>query len=125
MINAFVGLAREDVEPRGFAVGLDYEYRLSERWGVGGFAETVDGEGRTFVGGAQAFLHATDALVLIAGTGRERKDEHWGTILRVGAFYEIPLSDGWVISPAASYDFSLEDSEEDVLGLGVNLGYGW
>jgi len=121
-LNAFAGGSQEVGDRDGGTFGVDYEYRLAPRWGVGGFAETIAGLERSFAVGAQAYWHAVDELVLVAGPGLERSHEDWSGILRVGGFYEFSLGDGWVLSPAIFYDFTEHD---DILIYGLNLGYIW
>ena len=58
----------------------------------------------------------------IRGPGVERSHDEWGAIVRLGAFYEIPLGDGLMISPAVFYDFTEHD---DLVIYGVNVGYLW
>ena len=119
-INLFAG-AVVDVNNRGgTTVGIDYEYRLSHKWGVGGFAESVTRVDRSFAAGALLYWHAVGKLVLVGGLGQEHHGGHWEGILRVGGFYEFPMESGWVISPAVFYDFS---EATDLLILGVNFGY--
>lgn len=126
-VNLFLGGSREDGERNGFTFGLDYEYRVLDDIGVGGFSEATAGLHRAFATGGQVYWHAWRELVLTGGVGAELKDHHtgegatWDPIVRIGASYEIPLSDdGWVISPAISYDFT---QEENLLLFGANLGY--
>ncbi len=125
-VNLFLGGSREDGERNGFTFGLDYEYRVLDDVGIGGFSEATTGLHRAFATGGQVYWHAWRELVLTGGVGAELKDHHtgegatWDPILRIGASYEIPLSDdGWVISPAVSYDFT---QEENLLLFGANLG---
>jgi len=121
-VNAFLGVAGEDGELEGAAIGLDYEYRLSADWGVGPFAETVTGIDRSFTAGAQLYWHALGELVFVAGPGIERHRDEWRPIGRLGAFYELPLGDGWVMSPGVFYDVT---EAEGILILGLDLGYVW
>ena len=122
VVNLFVGSSSEVGDLDGFTFGLDYEYRLTHEWGVGGFAEAVTGLDRSSSVGVQAYWHAVRELVLVAGPGVERYGSEWGAIARVGAFYEFSLRDGWVLSPAIFYDFS---EHENLLIYGLNLGYVW
>ena len=125
ILNGFAGLAREDADLAGVALGIDYEYRLSERWGFGGFTEAVVGEGRALIAGVDVVLHPAEAVSLFVGYGQEQKSDEWEGIVRVGGLYEFPIGEGWTLSPTVTYDFSLKRPEEDVLNLGLSLGYAW
>jgi hypothetical protein len=121
-LNGFFGGSAEIGDLDGLTFGLDYEYRLSHKWGVGGFVEAVSGLGRSFAFGAQAYWHVVGELVLVAGPGLERHGDSWEPIARVGAFHEFPLGGGWVLSPGVFYDLT---PGEDLLIYGINLGYIW
>jgi len=119
-VNFFLGGSSDIGDADGLTVGVDYEYRLSRLWGIGGFAEGVGGLNRSFSVGAQAYWHGAGNLILVAGPGLERRHDEWEPIARVGGFYEFPLEDGWILSPGIFYDFT---PNEDLLIYGINLGY--
>lgn len=121
-VNVFIGGVDEIGRDEGFAIGIDYEYRLSPKWGVGGFAEAVTGAERSFVAGLQGYWHAVADLVLVAGPGVERRDGEAEGVFRIGAFYEFPLQTGFVLSPGIFYDFVEGD---DVVVYGINIGKIW
>jgi hypothetical protein len=100
-------------------LGADYEYGLTEMFGVGGFADLVLGADRSLAIGAQAYLHLEENFALIAGPGVERVHDQWGAIFRVGASYEIELDTGYTLAPTVFYDFT---EYENVVQLGVNVG---
>ncbi|MFT5049412.1 MAG: hypothetical protein ACI8QZ_000805 [Chlamydiales bacterium] len=121
-LNLFVGGSSDIGDADGFTIGLDYEYRLSHRWGIGGFAESVSGLNRSLSLGLQAYWHAVGELILVAGPGVERRGDEWEPIARVGGFYEFPIGDGWILSPGVFYDIT---PNEDLLIYGLNLGFGF
>ena len=94
ILNGFAGLAREDADLAGVALGIDYEYRLSELWGFGGFTEAVVGEGRALIAGVDVVLHPAEAVSLFVGYGQEQKSDEWEGIVRVGGLYEFPIGEG-------------------------------
>lgn len=128
-LNVFVGGNTEFSRARsftaareGFALGLDYEYRVAPRWGLGGFADGLAGTDRSFVTGFQAYWHVVSDLILIAGPGVERHHDEWAPIVRVGAAYEFELESGYLLSPCLFYDFT---QHENVLVYGLNFGTVW
>jgi|MGYP000033803644 hypothetical protein len=125
ILNGFAGVAQEDAEMEGYALGIDYEYRFSELFGVGAFTEVIAGEGRAVIIGADLVWHAAEPLALFVGYGEERKDNDWEGVMRLGGLYEFPVGDGWTLSPTVAYDFSLKHPDEDVLVFGLSLGYAW
>lgn len=125
ILNGFAGIAHEDAETEGLGLGIDYEYRFSELFGVGAFTEFIAGEGRAVIVGADLVWHPTEPLSLFLGYGEERKNAEWEGVMRVGGLYEFPIGGGWAVSPTVAYDFSLKHPDEDVVVLGVSLGYAW
>ena len=71
-LNLFVGGSGEAGDLDGITIGLDYEYRLTTHWGIGGFPEAVGGLDRSFAGGLQGYWHAHADLVLVVGAAAER-----------------------------------------------------
>ena len=121
-LNLFLGGSSEFGDRDGETLGVDYEYRLAPKWGVGGFAEGVSGLDRSFSVGAQLYWHPVGELVLVGGPGLERREGQWEPIARFGTFYEFPIGDGWVISPALFYDIT---TEEGLFIYGFNFGKVW
>jgi len=120
--NFFAGGSRETGDRDGWTFGVDYEYRLSDPLGIGGFAEFVSGLDRSFATGLQLYWHAVGDLVLVAGPGLERHHDEWRPLARLGGFYEFSLGGGWVLSPAFFYDIA---EGENFWIYGLNLGFLW
>lgn len=121
-VNFFLGGLDEFGASDGFVLGTDYEYRIVDDWGLGGFMEGVAGSDRSFAAGGQVYWHAVSDLVLVVGVGAERRHADWEPILRTGGFYEFHMGSGLVISPAIYYDFT---PSEEVLIYGFNVGRSW
>jgi hypothetical protein len=104
----------------GFTYGLDYEYRFTERFGLGGVVERAGGAiGATSLI-ALADLHITPRLVLQAGPGVVFENGERFAVGRVGAYYEFELG-RYTLAPALSYDITGRGRPNDVV-FGVLLG---
>jgi hypothetical protein len=106
-----------------FTLGLDYEYRLSRRWGVGALAEWAGKDARFWVVGIPAaVLHPKGGLKLYLVPGFEKSNEHDAEFLvRLGAMYDFEVG-RFTIAPAFNVDFV---DDEEVLVYGVNIGRGF
>ena len=104
------------------AIGIEYEYRFSEKWGIGGVFETL---GEDTIRDVSLVLpvsfHPGAGWRLFAGPGREfsSKDDHW--LARFGVGYEFPLGHNWVLAPEAIADV-IEGGKRTYIG-GIAIGY--
>ena len=118
-IGFFVGLATEEAGSRenGAAIGIEYERRLSPRFGIGGIVEHTYGEFDVWVY-AVSFAYHGGPWRLYAAPGIE--DTHHGSekMLRLGVEYGIPVG-GWEIAP--QFDIDFVEREAEVLVLGVTF----
>jgi len=102
------------------AIGIDYGYRFSERWGAGGFIEALgDDVVRDVSLGLIANWHPAEGLALFAGPGFEftEKDDEW--LLRIGAGYDFHLQNGWVLGPKLTYDMISGGKRTTILALSL------
>lgn len=117
--NLFVGGSSEPGDLEGLTAGVDWEYRIAPRIGVGVFIESVTGQDRSLALGAQATIHATEHVLFFGGLGLERNHHEWGAIGRIGAGYEFPIENDLILTPTIAYDFSEHD---DLIVYGVSIG---
>ena len=106
----------------GFAVGLAYEYRFHEKWGIGAAVEALGQN--TLRDSAVAFpvsFHLTERWRIFAGPGVEFTDHENEFLIRTGVGYEFPLTGNWTIAPEFVADF-IEGGTRIFIG-GVALGY--
>jgi len=109
-------------DQQAFTVGLDYEYRLNRRWGVGALADWAGKDFRSWVVGIPVVLHPTGGLKLLVAPGFEKNNEHDAELLvRLGAMYDFEVG-RFTIAPALNIDFV---DDEEVLVYGVNIGRGF
>jgi len=69
-LSLFAGVT-DDRGETGFSMGLDYEYKFSEIFGIGGLVDVAGGDVRTFVVGVPIFAHPLGGLVLLLAPGIE------------------------------------------------------
>jgi hypothetical protein len=120
VIALFAGVTfkghRED-EP---ALGIEYERRLSESFGIGGILEYTDGEHDFWVYAVPVAYHNGPWKLYVA-PGIEEKDDKSEPLLRLGVEYGFEVGD-WEISPQFDVDFV---NGEQVIILGVTFGWGF
>ena len=121
-IAIFVGVTDEEAE-NAFSLGLDYERRLTRRFGIGVLTDYAFGEVRAFVIGVPIFFHATDRLKFLLAPGFEDADAHdRETLIRIGGEYSFEMTARWSIAPTFNIDI-VED--EEIFVFGVNFGRGF
>ena len=117
------GIASHDSEESGY-LGLEYSYRLSDRWSLGGFYEEVSGDFDLQVLGLVANRHFSSGWKIGAGPGIERKLKKNKDLLllRLTGGYDWHFGN-WSIGPVITYD--LIESGESTGYIGVAVGFGF
>lgn len=113
------GTAVFDDDHTGLTYGVDYEYVLSPRFGIGAIVERAEGDVDATSVIALIDIHISERLVFQAGPGIEFENDDEIVIGRIGAYYEFHLSDNITISPSLGYDIS---EKADALVFGVLVG---
>ena len=109
-------------DQQAFTLGLDYEYRLNRRWGVGALIDYAGKDTRSLVVAIPLVLHPTGRLKIFVAPGVEDKKDHDAEFLvRAGLMYDFEVG-GFTIAPAFNVDFV---GDEEVLVYGVNVGKGF
>ena len=117
------GFAENDSKSAKFT-GVEYEYRIADRWGIGGYYEfTFDGFDLEAIGLIGTY-RPSGAWKIMGGGGVERK---LGTnkdkrLLRLGVGYDFHVGDS-SLTPVLAVDW-VEDNSY-VLYLGVAIGFGF
>ena len=127
-IAVAIGIGKEetpDEQKNASAIGLEYEYRLSDAWGIGAVLEYLDVEYRGNVVTVIPVSYHVGDFRVFAGPGyefkeNERKDKG---LIRVGIGYEIHLDEHWSLAPEAFVD--MLEGDGDTWLIGVALGYGF
>ena len=92
-------------ESGGFTLGLAYEYRLSEKIGVGGLLDHAFGDVDSTILAAAVYVHPFgDPLTLVAAPGVEFEDGSGHPVVRLGGSYELPLKSKITWAPALFVD---------------------
>jgi hypothetical protein len=100
------------------SIGIGYERRLSQQFGVGGLVEATGGR-RDWVFAVPVLWHPVEPWRFLVAPGFERSDGDNELLIRVGGTYEIEF-DGWSLTPELNLDFV----DGDVLTvLGVTFGW--
>ena len=122
-IGMFVGFATEDegVRENGFALGLEYEYRINQRFGIGGVIERTGGDIDTWVY-AIPFAYHNGSWKLYVAPGIEDGEHGSEDLIRFGVEYGFHF-DKWEISPQLDLDIVDRDTEVWVLGVVFARGF--
>jgi hypothetical protein len=121
VIGLFTGITHENRGSNEFAVGLEYERRFTEHFGIGAVVEYTGGDADTWVY-ALPFAWHIDRWKFYVAPGIE--DGHHGKedLIRLGGEYAFHLSGGWEIAPQVNVD--LVDGEDIwVFGAVFALGF--
>jgi hypothetical protein len=121
----FMGAAiRDDEETEsGFALGLEYQYRLHRLLGVGALAEGELGDLRDLLLVAPISFHPWRGLRLVVAPGAEIPNEGSTEFaLRLGAGYKIPLGGRFTLVPEFNADL-IEGHPTYVFGANLAVGF--
>lgn len=120
LIAGFVGGAFEGIRDGGLALGIEYERRLNENWGVGAIAEHTFGDIDAWVYAIPVAFH-NGPWKFYAAPGIEDGDHGSETLWRLGVEYGFHHGQ-WEISPQFDVDFV--DGEE-IFVIGLTFGWGF
>jgi hypothetical protein len=122
VIGLFVGRTSETRRHGEFTLGLEYNRRFSEHFGMGALYEHVFADDE-FKIGAISFAYYNGPWKMYVAPGIEKSKEHDAEFLfRVGAEYAFRIGRGFELSPQADIDFVDGDV---VLVFGLTLGKGF
>ena len=119
-LSLFAGVT-DDRGDNVFSLGLDYEYKFSEVFGIGDLLDYAGGDVRTAVVGVPIFAHPIGGLVVLLAPGVEIQDDGDNeALVRLGAGWEFELGERFVVAPVFNVDFVDGDK---VYVYGVEFGY--
>jgi hypothetical protein len=116
VLAAFVGIAREGPRDNGLALGVEYERRLGEQFGIGVLAEHTFGDIDTWVY-AIPFAYHSQRWKFYLAPGTERSKHGNESLLRIGAERAFEIG-SWEIAPQLDVDFV---NSEQIYVVGVTL----
>ena len=117
----FVGAATDDRRDKGAAIGLEYERRLSEQFGIGVVVERTFGDLDAMVY-AVPFAYHYGALKAYIAPGIEDREGHESEdLVRIGAEYAFEAG-SWEIAPQVDLDF-VEGNRVFVIGVTFGKGF--
>ena len=121
LLALFVGVAADDRRDKGPALGIEYERRLSERFGVGVVVERTFGDLDSMVYAVPFAYHSGAWKAYIAPGIEDREGHHTENLVRIGA--EDAFKAGrWEIAPQVDIDF-VEGSQVFVIGVTFGKGF--
>jgi hypothetical protein len=119
-LGLMLGNTHEEGEDE-FTIGLDYEYRFSQYFGIGLLGEYVGEDERKGIGMVPLFIHPYKGFRFVAAAGVKPKAEETKFVWRLGIGYRFPIGN-WTIAPELNLDFT-EGRTVEVFG--VSFGYGF
>ena len=119
-LSLFLGNTHEEGEDE-FTIGLDYERRLDEFWGIGGLVDHAGGEFDTTVLAVPLFFHPHKRWRLLLAPGVEIHNGDSEFLIRAGVGYEFEVNE-WTVSPEFSVD-RVDNEYIQVFGLSIGRGF--
>ena len=121
-LSVFIGATHAEGadEP---TVGVDYEYRLTPKVGVGALVDHAGGDLDSTIVAGVLFFHPHEGLMLLAAAGNENTDHGDEFISRAGIGYEFELHEGWTLTPQLNFDFVKDEETKEVYGIGIGKAF--
>ena len=118
-LSIFVGGVTNS-ESSAFALGIDYQYRISKIVGVGLVMDYSFGDIESLLLAPAVFLHVS-ALEFVVAPGMELSNDDISGIIRLGISYEFDLTERLTLSPSLLFDTERNGEESFVYGLALGI----
>ena len=120
-MELFIGNTHDDGED-GATIGLSYEYRLNQLFGIGGLAEYAGMDIREGAVLVPIFWHPYKEWRFVGAPGMEfdKDEDDVSFIFRVGTAYEFEIHERWSMTPEVNVDFV---DRSPVFVYGLSFGY--
>ena len=115
---------KKDHDENTYAIGLEYEYRFTNLFGIGAVYETLGKD--TVRNEALVFplsIHPGGAWRVFIGPGYEWHDNKEKFLARVGAGYGFHFAGNWSIAPEAYIDFVENGDRTWIAGVAVGFHF--
>jgi hypothetical protein len=120
-LELFLGGTYAEDEGTNFSIGLGYERRFGEKFGVGGLVEYTNGSGREWVFAVPFYFHTTESWKVYLAPGLENEDGENEFLVRLGSSYEFDMG-GWSMAPELNFDF-VDGDVKPVFGVSFGKGF--
>jgi hypothetical protein len=120
-LGVFAGITHGGRRKNELALGVEYERRINESFGIGALAEYTFGDADFLVVAVPFILHINAWKLLVAPGVEDSSDHGTEALVRFGAGYGFKTG-GWMITPQVNVDFV---DSEDVWVFGVGFGKGF
>ncbi len=121
LLAVFAGVTHHGRRNNEPALGIEYERRISEKFGVGAMVEHTFGDDSFSVYAVPFAVHHREWKFYIAPGIEDGKHGSEGMI-RLGAEYAFELGGGWEVSPQIDVDF-VDGDHVWVFGLTFGKGF--
>jgi len=106
----------------GETIGLDYERRIGEKWGLGALVDRAEGDLESTVWAAGLFAHPTDDWTILVAPGFEHAHGEKEFLTRVGVGYNVPF-EKFTLTPGVYLDMISGGETVTVVGVGIGRGF--
>jgi len=121
-VAVFLGNTHDYHGEDAFTVGVDYEYRLHEYFGIGALIDHAGESINSTILGGGVFIHPWKNLRLLTALGNEHQSGHNIFLVRLGAMYDFRIK-GWILSPTVNVDLLEGGHQNLVYGFAVGRGF--
>ena len=118
-VSLFGGNTKDGSE-NGASIGLEYEYQINPRFGIGVLGEYASGDFDSWVIGIPVFIHPHAGWFFRLAPGLEFEDSETNFLFRAGLGYEFELMPRWSLAPEINADFVDGDTK---LVYGLTLSW--
>jgi hypothetical protein len=119
-VIALFGGNTQDGSENGASIGLEYVYRISPLFSIGGLGEYAGGDFNSWVIGIPLYIRPYAGWFFRLAPGLEFEDSETNFLFRVGLGYEFELMPRWLLSPEINADFVDGDTK---LVYGLTLSW--
>lgn len=128
-LAVFIGATTNpEAEQTNFTLGIDYEYKVGEKTGIGVLGEAIFAEHKEIIIGIPLFYHLQKVKLFVAPgiLSTTEEDDHETEkvvkgLVRIGTSFDIDVS-GVSIAPTLSADF-IDGNISLIYGIGIGKGF--